>query len=62
MSGATSTSGGTSAGGSGDERLPPPLTYSERIEQRAGGKGANYTLLWPIFLAPVIPLIGLGFK
>lgn len=36
--------------------------YCERIEKRAGRSEANWAYLWPIALAPSIPLLGMALR
>ncbi len=48
--------------GEGDEQQRRTKEWMERIEKRQGKPGLSYVNMWPIFLAPVIPLIGLTFK
>ncbi|PSC75023.1 hypothetical protein C2E20_1756 [Micractinium conductrix] len=36
--------------------------WMKRVEGRSGSVGSNYWRVWPILIAPVIPLIGIAFK
>ena len=49
-----------SPGDSGATAASDGLTYSQRVEKRGGR--VDYTRMWPIALAPCIPLIGIAFK